>query len=76
MATLCDYCGRHPETYTRPKNANGGFKYNGIDRVVNSVGYTLENCVPCCSNCNRAKSTLSRQEFIAWAHRVKKHLGL
>jgi hypothetical protein len=76
MGSPCDYCGRHLKSYTHPKNANGGFKYNGIDRVVNSVGYTLENCVPCCSDCNRAKSTLSRQEFTAWARRVKEHLNL
>lgn len=36
---------------------------NGIDRVNNSIGYTVENCVSCCVYCNRAKSDLSYNEF-------------
>jgi 5-methylcytosine-specific restriction endonuclease McrA len=27
----------------------------GIDRVDNSIGYTPDNCVPCCTQCNRIK---------------------
>lgn len=37
---------------------------NGIDRVDNSKGYTLENCKPCCGHCNTMKGSFSLDEFI------------
>jgi hypothetical protein len=37
---------------------------NGIDRWNNALGYIIENCVPCCACCNRAKDTMSGQEYI------------
>jgi 5-methylcytosine-specific restriction endonuclease McrA len=37
--------------------------HNGIDRKNNSLEYTLENCVPCCRQCNFAKQGLSEIEF-------------
>ena len=42
----------------------------GIDRKDNTLGYTLENSVPCCPTCNFAKRGLSVIEFIEWARRV------
>ena|SRR3990167_7754172 len=39
-------------------------KYIGIDRVDNSKGYIKENCVPCCSICNKMKLTMSKEKFI------------
>lgn len=48
---------------SRTKGAIPSFVYNGIDRVDNSVGYVLSNCVPCCSTCNRMKGTMSSEEF-------------
>lgn len=36
----------------------------GIDRVDNSKGYSINNCVPCCAQCNIAKSTMSTNEYI------------
>ena len=49
----CHYCGEPP---------NG--KLNGIDRQDSSVGYIIENCVPCCTTCNYAKQQLSPDEFV------------
>lgn len=38
--------------------------YN-IDRKNNNLGYEIENCVPCCSICNRIKSDIfTFNEFI------------
>lgn len=37
---------------------------NGIDRVDNLKGYTLDNCVPCCKNCNRMKANLTKEDFL------------
>jgi hypothetical protein len=34
-------------------------KYNGVDRVIPSDGYTLSNVVSCCDDCNRDKGMLS-----------------
>jgi len=37
---------------------------NGIDRIDNKQGYKMENCVPCCQNCNWMKKSLTEQEFL------------
>jgi hypothetical protein len=42
---------------------------NGIDRLDSSIGYTKENCVPCCKHCNYAKGNLSMDHFKEWARR-------
>ena len=44
---------------------------NGIDRYDNNIGYTLQNCVPCCWICNRAKLNLSAKVFNEWIERIK-----
>lgn len=49
------------------------FVRNGIDRVDSAQGYVLTNVVPCCKQCNRAKSDLSREEFLTWVERVHAH---
>lgn len=59
----CIYCG---ETLTQEKtkrDANGTFKYTGIDRYDNTKGYTLDNAVPCCCKCNRIKTDMSIEEL-------------
>lgn len=45
----------------------------GIDRVDNSVGYLPDNAVPCCTPCNRMKSTSSKEAFIAQCVRIADH---
>ena len=37
---------------------------NGIDRVDNSKGYTLDNCKSCCGDCNFLKRDLDHDTFI------------
>jgi hypothetical protein len=46
---------------------------NGIDRIDNSIGYTLENCKPCCGHCNTMKGSLSFDEFIHQCRLVNKY---
>lgn len=48
-------------------------KINGIDRIDSSIGYTKENCVPCCPICNCAKNTMTQDDFKQWIRRVYKH---
>lgn len=43
---------------------------NGIDRIDSKKGYELNNCVPCCTECNLSKSDRSKEEFISHARRV------
>jgi len=52
----CRYCGEEPR--------------NGIDRLDSSLGYTLENCVPCCKVCNYMKRKMSAMDFITHARKV------
>lgn len=57
----CQYCGQ---------KANWPNGRNGIDRIVNEIGYYKDNCVTCCSQCNSAKRDLSIQEFKNWICRM------
>ncbi len=71
----CHYCGTPPGNTHNPARARSGaepFVYSGIDRQDNSVGYTKENVVPCCHTCNRAKSDMHLDDFLAWIARLKK----
>lgn len=68
----CHYCGRVDQNMITVKSRHGydpivlKFRYNGFDRVDNSLGYTEDNCVTCCFVCNRAKGTMSTDEFKMW----------
>lgn len=68
----CHYCDCPPSNHMRG-HWNGGYTYNGLDRVDNSVGYVITNVVPCCKQCNHAKSDQSVSDFLAWARRVSEH---
>lgn len=69
----CYYCGIEPKQTTRDKNSFGQYIYNGIDRIDNSKGYILKNCVPCCGACNKAKLNMTIDEFYAWIDRLIEH---
>lgn len=69
----CYYCDSEPSNIQKG-NGNGSFKYNGIDRVDNTKGYTLDNVVSCCEICNKAKRDLSCEEFFDWAKRLVSNL--
>ena len=47
---------------------------NGIDRQDNSVGYTNENCVPCCWSCNDGKGAKNESEFLEMCLKVTAHI--
>ena len=46
----CVYCGSEIETI-------------GLDRIDNTLGYTVDNTVPCCSVCNYIKFVYSDETF-------------
>ena len=66
----CFYCGILPHRVYYPKGSNGGYLYNGIDRVDNSKGYVKTNVVPSCFKCNSTKGAKSVKEFLDWIERV------
>ena len=83
----CSYCGVKPTKLNYFENAPSLQKespsrdwskytilFNGVDRVDSSIGYTTDNCVPCCTYCNRAKSDLSFEEFKGHIEKVYKWL--
>lgn len=70
----CSYCGI-PPYQARNAERYRNTPYNGIDRVINSLGYTLENSVPCCGVCNKAKHTRNADEFREWILRAALHLN-
>lgn len=74
----CHYCNEIPSqrrrTGRKTSTAPSFYIYNGIDRIINNIGYTLQNCVPCCPMCNKMKRALSVEEFIGHAVKIRNHL--
>jgi len=73
----CYYCGDEPSIHDgeiRHNHTSEDFKRNGIDRIDNKKGYTIDNVVPCCSTCNKAKMTLSQDEFFTLINKISKNL--
>lgn len=63
----CHYCGSEPVVTNSSKRINKTdipVKNNGVDRINNSLGYILENCVPCCKICNIMKNNHSSENFL------------
>lgn len=60
----CAYCGQ------LPCRDSLGLVRNGIDRVDNSKGYTLDNVVTACTTCNIMKQDLSHVAFIDHIKRI------
>ena len=46
---------------------------NGIDRVNNSLGYTLDNCKPCCGGCNYMKKNFVLDSLFSKLQKVFNH---
>lgn len=59
----CHYCGAKIEKV-------------GIDRVDNTLGYTVENTVPCCWVCNSWKMTFTVDEMKVHLERLYRRLVL
>jgi len=73
----CFYCGlEHSNRCKDPyMNKQVDFEdhtvfYNGLDRIDSSKGYLIDNVVPCCKFCNRAKSDMTVDEFKTWLGRI------
>lgn len=86
LKSNCIYCNSKPSNIynvaarNRGKNyknldsiKNYEIKYNGIDRQNNDLGYTYENSVSCCTNCNTAKLNMKLEDFKNWIEKLIKH---
>lgn len=75
----CFYCGAIPSQIITHGNNTGATKeakqraqyvYNGIDRIDNSIGYIINNCITSCSKCNLAKQKLSVESFLKHIEKI------
>ena len=67
----CYYCKVEPWNLVETKS-NDWKIISGVDRKDNKIGYTIENSVPCCKICNRAKLDLELDVFEKWLLTIKK----
>lgn len=79
IRTQCYYCGaglnnleagRH-----KKEKDNITLAYNGLDRLDSALDYSVENVVPCCIDCNRAKNKTTLDDFCAWVARLTAHIS-
>lgn len=69
----CYYCGAEPEYkdyYTTRSFPDQKLFANGIDRIDSDLGYTVENCVPCCTICNHMKLDLTQEQFYSHINKI------
>ena len=71
----CHYCNQEPnkcklDRVKGKREREESFLSNGIDRIDSDKGYVLENCLPCCEDCNKAKRNLSYEQFLDLVKRI------
>ena len=69
----CYYCGIAPNRMVVVKNgafSTKKFFRHGIDRLDSKRGYELDNCVSCCTACNRMKMDQTPEEFFGRVARI------
>ena len=77
----CAYCGRGPfrQMTVKKHSAKGRqretspYACSGVDRIDNSIGYTIENSTACCSDCNFMKGTKDVEQFLDAIERIHRH---
>jgi len=63
----CKYCGDNTDI---KRSGKFGVRANGVDRMDSALGYSFDNCVPCCEMCNYMKRIHTPNEFIRHAKRI------
>lgn len=61
--SLCYWCGQWNPTKRVCRNGLIT-EWHGLDRLDNTIGHTLANCVPCCWDCNNMRGNMTTEEFI------------
>jgi hypothetical protein len=79
----CWYCGTGPAQIRYAENSKKKQKvsdrycfYNGVDRLDNIIGYTINNSVPCCGKCNKMKMVLPVEDFLRQVKYIAHFHGL
>lgn len=75
----CYYCGLPPtkqRVLGQGQWSRMGVPSNGIDRVDSSLGYTLSNVLPCCTDCNYFKVDRSNEDFLGRIKMIYENLKL
>ena len=69
----CHYCGIKPNLVVKNGIGNNIDLINGLDRINSKKGYTVDNTVTCCSQCNYAKREMDINQFINFIKRIVKY---
>ena len=75
----CFYCGCNPSHISKKDEREkpfGVYKHNGIDRTNNSKGYFIDNCVPCCRECNTFKLDFKLETFLCRVKKIYEHMQM
>ena len=59
----CYFTGVEPSSVMKVASGET-YVYNGIDRLNSKEGYTITNCVPCCTEVNFMKRNLPYEKFV------------
>ena len=72
----CYYCGATPTNMVKNTHKNGHCLYNGLDRLDSTKGYTENNVVPCCVECNFMKKNMTSDKFVNQIITIYNHIIL
>lgn len=75
----CYFCGIGPSkicTLGQGAWTRESVPINGIDRIDSGKGYTTDNVLPCCTDCNYLKVDRKQDEFLAKIKRIYENLEL
>jgi hypothetical protein len=70
----CYYCNEKDSMGAYGFHKGINYRYNGVDRVNNEIGYIDGNVVACCKICNNSKSTLTNKDFKNWILKIYNNL--
>jgi hypothetical protein len=69
--TECHYCGKEVKWAKVNLGKNG--PSSNLDRKDSEQGYTKDNCLICCGDCNLMKSDHSYGNFLKLVRRIQRH---
>jgi hypothetical protein len=77
----CHYCNQKPNRIRLDRIKGRRVQsishlLNGIDRKDSDLGYTKENSLPCCEDCNKGKRNLSYKSFLGLVKSIQLNLKL
>lgn len=68
--TTCSYCGEKIVWEPFPVRKQRYSQAYNIDRIDNSKGYSLNNCVVCCWKCNKLKGSFLPNDFLSQCQKI------